>query len=306
MTQRRLRSSLTTVAVSRSSFFRHQKFRAYRTSIPPKPFQNRISISELRAKKAFLIDMDGVIYHQEKIIPGAKEALEWLQVQKKDFLFITNSSQRSPRELQAKLCRMGIEVDESRFYTSALSTAAFIASQTPHGSAFVIGEPGLLQAIYDAGYVTNDVNPDFVIVGESRHYNFDQITRAVSLVQNGARLIGTNSDLVDKKGEESQEFVPACGSLIRPIEAACQVDAFFVGKPSPMMVREALKRLNSSAADSIIIGDRMDTDILGGVQSNLQTALVLTGVSDRAIVSRFAYQPDLLLDSIASIISNPK
>jgi NagD protein len=165
----------------------------------------------------FVVDMDGVLYHMQRVIPGALDFIGWLQRSGKKFLFLTNSSERSPRELQEKLGRMGIAVDASHFYTSALATASFLHRQKPHGTAYVIGEPGLISALYDVGYSMNDSNPDYVVVGETRHYSYAAMELAVKLVRKGARLIGTNCDITDRSQDS---FVPACGALVKPIEMA--------------------------------------------------------------------------------------
>ena len=167
--------------------------------------------------RGFVIDMDGVLYHMQRVIPGALQFIAWLQAHDKKFLFLTNSSERSPRELQEKLGRMGISVHPSHFYTSALATASFLHRQRPQGTAYVIGEPGLISALYDVGYSMNDSNPDYVVVGETRHYSYAAMELAVKLVRKGARLIGTNCDITDRSQDS---FVPACGALVRPIEMA--------------------------------------------------------------------------------------
>ena len=175
------------------------------------------TLQELYAKKGFICDMDGVIYHGNRLLPGVKEFVDWLYKEEKEFLFLTNSSERSPKEVQQKLARMGLDVDESHFYTSALATAKFLASQSPKCSVYVIGAPGLVNALYDAGITMNDTNPDYVVVGETRAYNYDMILKAVSLLQKGARLVATNSDLT---GPTETGIIPACRALVAPIELA--------------------------------------------------------------------------------------
>jgi len=252
----------------------------------------------IRSKKAFICDMDGVIYHGNKLLPGVAEFVAWLKEEKKEFLFLTNSSERAPRELQEKLKRLGLEVDKKHFYTSALATAAFVASQAPGGTAYVIGETGLINALYDAGITMNDVDPDYVIVGESRNYTYENILRAVKFVQNGAKLIGTNPDLT---GPTEQGLVPATGALISPIEQATGNKAYFVGKPNPLMMRTALKKIGCRREETAIVGDRMDTDIIAGVESEIATVLVLSGCTTREEVESFAYRPDLILDGVGDI-----
>ena len=252
----------------------------------------------IRAKNAFIIDMDGVIYHGNRLLPGAAEFVAWLKSNDKKFLFLTNSSERSPAELSQKLARLGIEVDASHFYTSALATAAFLASQRPHGSAYAIGEPGLINALYEAGYTMNNVNPDYVVVGEARSYNLDTIEKAVSLVFGGARLIGTNPDLT---GPTEKGIMPACGSLLAPIELATGRKAYFVGKPNPLMMRHAIRKLGVTREETAIVGDRMDTDIVAGIESDMETVLVLSGVTAREDLDRFAYGPRHVLDGVFEI-----
>jgi len=253
----------------------------------------------IRSKKAYIIDMDGVIYHGNQLLKGAKEFVQWMDDNNKSFLFLTNSSERSPLELSQKLFRLGIEVEPNHFYTSALATASFLAAQCPGGSVYVIGEPGLIQALYDQGFTMNNVNPDYVVVGEGRGYNLEALERAVKLVDGGARLIGTNSD---KSGPiEGGVNAPACGALVAPIELATEKKAYFVGKPNPLMMRHGMRRLNSLQAETAIIGDRMDTDIQAGVESEIETILVLSGVTKREDISLFPYQPRHVLEGVFEI-----
>ena len=255
-------------------------------------------LAAIRAKNAFIIDMDGVIYHGNRLLPGAAEFVAWLKERNKKFLFLTNSSERSPAEISQKLARLGIEVDSSHFYTSALATAAFLASQKPNGSAYVIGEPGLIHAMYEAGYTMNNVNPDYVVVGEARSYTLDTIEKAVSLVLGGARLIGTNPDVT---GPGEKGLVPACGALLAPIELATGRKAYFVGKPNPLMMRHAIRKLGVTREETAIIGDRMDTDIVAGIESDMETVLVLSGVTNQTELGRFAYAPLHILEGVFEI-----
>ena len=256
-------------------------------------------MQELRDKKGFICDMDGVIYHGNRLLPGVKEFVAWLKNEGKRFLFLTNSSERSPRELQQKMARLGVDIAAEHFYTSALATASFLASQKPNGSAYVIGEAGLTNALYDAGISMNDVNPDFVVVGEARSYSMDTVQRAVNLVLSGAKLIGTNPDLT---GPIEQGVVPATGALIAPIELASGSKAYFVGKPNPLIMRHGLKRLNCNREETVIIGDRMDTDIIAGIESEIDTVLVLTGVTTVEGMKRFAYAPHYILENVGKIV----
>ena len=226
----------------------------------------------LRNKKGFICDMDGVIYHGNRLLPGVREFVDWLQREKKDFLFLTNNSGKTQRELQAKLSRMGLDIDEKHFYTSALATAKFIATQMPGARAFVIGEPGLLNALYEQGITFDD--------------------------QKGARLIGTNSDLT---GPTEQGIVPACRALVAPIELATGKEAYYIGKPNPLMMRTGLNMLGVHSNEAAIIGDRMDTDIVAGIESGLDTVLVLSGVTSREEVDRFPYRPRVILGGVGEI-----
>ncbi len=257
------------------------------------------TLEQLRAKSAFICDMDGVIYHGSRLLDGVTEFVEWLRRENKRFLFLTNSSERSPRELRQKLLRMNLDVDESHFYTSALATAAFIASQRPSAGVYVIGDSGLLNACYEVGLIMNDIDPDFVVVGETRTINFEKVERAVHLIlTKGARLVATNPD-VNGPGENG--IVPACGAMVAPIEKAANIQAYFVGKPNPLMMRHAQSRLETRREDTVIIGDRMDTDIVAGVESGMETVLVLSGVTKPDDLINFAYRPGYVLPGVGSI-----
>jgi len=252
----------------------------------------------LRKKQGFICDMDGVIYHGNHLLPGAQAFVEWLKKESKKFLFLTNSSEKSPRELKEKLDRLGIQVEATHFYTSALATASFLTSQRPNGSAYVIGEAGLINALYEAGFSMNEINPDYVVVGESRSYNYEKIEHAVKLVRNGAKLIGANPDLTDKLGKD---FAPATGALIAPIELASGTKAYFVGKPNPIMMRHGRKLLGCERQDTAIVGDRMDTDIIAGIHSDIDTVLVLSGVTSEEDLKHFAYHPRYVLSGVGDI-----
>ena len=256
-------------------------------------------MENLRNKKSFICDMDGVIYHGNRLIPRVKEFVEWLEKSGKNFLFLTNSSERSPKELAQKLARMGLKVGEEHFYTSALATASYLKSQCPDGSVYAIGEPGLTNALYEAGFAMNDINPDYVVFGETRSLNYERIEKAVKLVFNGAKLIGTNSDLTAKV---ESGIIPACRALISSIELTTGRNAYFIGKPNPLMMRHALKKLDCHRVDAAIIGDRMDTDIISGIESELDTVLVLTGVTNREDLVNFAYAPKYVLNDVGDIV----
>ena len=256
-------------------------------------------LSDLQNKKAFICDMDGVIYHGNKLLPNVHEFVGWLKKSGKDFLFLTNSSERAPRELCQKLARMGLDVSEDHFYTSALATASFLATQCPGGSAYVIGEPGLVNALYDAGISMNDYNPDYVVFGETRALSYEKIEKAVKLIQKGAKLIDTNPDIT---APVESGIIPACRALIAPLELATGVNAYYIGKPNPLIMRHALKKLGCHRVDAAIIGDRMDTDIIAGIESELDTVLVLTGVSTTENIKVFPYRPTYILGGVGDII----
>lgn len=249
-------------------------------------------------KKGFICDMDGVIYHGNALLPGVKEFIDWLQREKKEYLFLTNNSGMTPRELHQKLLRMGIDVSEEHFYTSALATAEFLKNQAPGCSVFAIGEAGLLNALYDAGITMNDVDPDYVVVGEGKTYSMESLTKAVNLIMKGSKLIGANSDV---SGPIENGIAPACGALIAPIEIATGKHAYFCGKPNPLMMRTGLRLLGCHSADAVIIGDRMDTDIIAGTESGVETVLVLSGVSTAGTVNAYAYRPTMILSGVGDI-----
>ena len=250
------------------------------------------------AIKGFICDMDGVIYHGNQILPGVREFIQWMQDENKEYLFLTNNSGYTPRELNQKLARMGLDVPEEHFYTSALATAAFLRQQAPGCSVFAIGEAGLLNALYDAGVTMNDVNPDYVVVGEGRAYSLDTLTKATNLVMNGAKLIGANSDV---SGPIENGIAPACGALVSPIEMATGRKAYFCGKPNPLMMRTGLRLLGCHSAEAVMIGDRMDTDVISGMESGMSTVLVLSGVSTRETLDTYAYRPSIVLNGVGDI-----
>ena len=253
---------------------------------------------DFNAKKGFICDMDGVIYHGNQILPGVREFIQWLHDENKEYLFLTNNSGYTPRELNQKLARMGLDVPEEHFYTSALATAAFLREQAPGCSVFAIGEAGLLNALYDAGITMNDVDPDYVIIGEGNTYNYENILKAVRLVLKGAKLIGTNSDLT---GPAEDGIIPACRAMIAPIEMATGQNAYFVGKPNPLMMRTGLRILGVHSEEAAMIGDRMDTDMVAGIESGLDTVLVLSGITSRSDIKKFPYRPRLVLDGVGDI-----
>ena len=253
--------------------------------------------------KGFICDMDGVIYHGNQILPGVAEFIQWLHETKKEYLFLTNNSGYTPRELHQKLARMGLEVSEEHFYTSALATAEFLKAQAPGCSAYVIGEAGLYNALYEAGITMNDVNPDYVVVGESKTYTLDTLTKATNLVLKGAKLIGANSDVSTPL---ENGIAPACGALVAPIEIATGKKAYFCGKPNPLMIKTGVRMLGCRSAEAVIVGDRMDTDIIAGTEIGAATVLVLSGVSTRETLKTFAYQPNVVLDGVGDIVKEAK
>ena len=255
-------------------------------------------MNQLLQKKAFICDMDGVIYHGNLLLNGVREFVDWLERTQKEYIFLTNSSERSPRELQQKLKRMGLEIGVEHFYTSALATASYLKNQCPGGSAYVIGEAGLVGALYDAGFSMNDVNPDYVVVGETSGYSFEKIVKAVMLVRNGAKLIGTNPDVT---GPIENGIAPACRALVSPIEMASGRHAYFIGKPNPLMMRTGLNMLGVHSRETVMIGDRMDTDIVAGIESGMDTVLVLSGVTSRETMAKYAYQPHYVLNGVGDI-----
>ena len=259
-----------------------------------------MDLTKLKNKKGFICDMDGVIYHGDKLLPGVKEFVEWLHKENKNYVFLTNSSERSPRELRQKLLRMGLDVAEEHFYTSALATAKFLKSQCEGGSVYAIGEPGLINALYDAGLTMNNISPDYVVMGETRSLNYEMIEHATLLVRGGAKLIGTNPDIT---GPTEKGMVPATGAVISPIEIATGKKAYYIGKPNPLMMRIGLKMLGcNSECEACIIGDRMDTDIISGIESEIDTVLVLSGVTSKEDIAKYPYRPSYVLDGVGKIV----
>lgn len=253
----------------------------------------------IRRKSGFICDMDGVIYHGNKVLDGVAEFVNWMIDNNKKFVFLTNSPEKTPHELSMKLRRMGLEVSAGHFYTSAMATAEFLHTQKPECTAYVIGEAALTKALYDQGIYMNDVNPDYVVVGETRTYNFEKIEKAIELVNKGAKLIGSNPDIT---GPTERGVMPATGSLIAPIEIATGKKAYFVGKPNPLMLRHGLRKLGCHSEEIAFIGDRMDTDIIAGIESNVDTVLVLSGVTSREDIDKFPYCPKYILNGVGDIV----
>ena len=251
------------------------------------------------AKRSVISDMDGVIYRGKTMIKGADDFVARMLESNTPFLFLTNNSEQTPLDLQRKLEGLGIHgLSEKNFITSAMATAEFLKEQRPGGSAWVIGGAGLTNALYNAGFSITENNPDYVVVGKTRHYDFDLIKRAVRLISKGARFIATNPDVVDPM-EDGLE--PACGSLLAPIELATGRKPYVVGKPNSLMMLIARKQLEARASQTIMIGDRMDTDIVGGMESGMITCLVLSGVTDRGMIDAFPYRPHHIFETIGDI-----
>jgi NagD protein len=250
--------------------------------------------------ECWLTDMDGVLVHENQAIPGAAELLRQWQDQGSPFLVLTNNSIFTPRDLSARLRTSGLHVPEDRIWTSALATADFLASQIPGGSAFVIGEAGITTALHEAGYIMTETTPDYVVVGETRNYSFEAITKAIRLINDGARFIVTNPDAT---GPSAEGVLPATGAIAALITKATGRAPYVVGKPNPMMFRSAMNRIGAHSENTAMIGDRMDTDIIAGIEGGLYTILVMTGISDRAEIERYPFRPDEVIPSVAALVA---
>ncbi|OAB88549.1 HAD-IIA family hydrolase [Janibacter melonis] len=248
---------------------------------------------------AWLTDMDGVLVHEEQAIPGAADFIAALRGSGVRYQVLTNNSIYTPRDLRARLLHSGIDVPEEAIWTSALATATFLAEQRPHGSAFVVGEAGLTTALHEAGYTMTPRDPDYVVLGETRTYSFEAITAAIRLVERGARFIATNPDV---SGPSPQGTLPATGSVAALITAATGRQPYYVGKPNPLMMRTALNRIEAHSEHTVMVGDRMDTDVIGGQEAGMRTVLVLTGSTSRDQVETFPYRPTRVADSIADLV----
>ena len=243
--------------------------------------------------------MDGVLVHEGKLVPGADAFLDALRSRGRTFLILTNNSIYSARDLSARLRHVGLDVPPGSLWTSAEATAAFLDAQRPGGTAFVVGEAGLTTALHEAGYVLTDQNPDYVVLGETRSYSFEVITQAIRLVESGARFIATNPD---PTGPSLEGSLPATGSVAALIERATGVSPYFIGKPNPLMMREALNSLGAHSESTVMVGDRMDTDVVAGIEAGLQTILVLSGVTSQSDVDRFPYRPSRVVGSVADLV----
>jgi NagD protein len=249
-----------------------------------------------REIRSWLIDMDGVLVHEEQIIPGADRFLAALREREEPYLVLTNNSIYTRRDLAARLSASGLAVPEESIWTSALATASFLEDQRPGGSAFVIGESGLTTALHSSGYTMTERNPDYVILGETRTYSFERITQAIRLIEAGARFIATNPD---PTGPSPHGSLPATGSVAALISRATSVEPYYVGKPNPLMMRSALNAIDAHSETTAMIGDRMDTDVVAGLEAGLHAILVLSGVATRAAAERFPYRPSRIIDSVA-------
>jgi NagD protein len=252
-----------------------------------------------RAIRSWLMDMDGVLVREEQAIPGADRFLARLSELETRFLVLTNNSIYTPRDLSARLAASGLPVPENAIWTSALATARFLSGQRPRGSAFVIGEAGLTTALHDAGYTLTDRNPDYVVLGETRTYSFERITRAIRLIADGARFIATNPDAT---GPSLDGPLPATGSVAALVSRATGIEPYFVGKPNPLMMRSALNAIDAHSETAAMIGDRMDTDIISGLEAGMETILVLTGVTTREQAERHPYRASRIVDSVADLL----
>ena len=249
--------------------------------------------------ECWLTDMDGVLVHENEPLPGAAALLEQWRTQGNPYLVLTNNSIFTPRDLSARLRASGLNVPEESIWTSALATAAFLKSQSPGGSAFVIGEAGITTALHEAGFIMTETNPDYVVVGETRNYSFEAITKAIRLIGGGARFIATNPDAT---GPSADGPMPATGAIAALITKATGMDPYIVGKPNPMMFRSAMNKIGAHSENTAMIGDRMDTDIVAGIEAGLHTILVLTGISDEAEINRYPFRPDEILSGVHELV----
>ena len=249
----------------------------------------------------WLTDMDGVLVHEGKALDGAAELIKQWQDSNTPFLVLTNNSIYTPRDLSARLRAGGLDVPEDRIWTSALATADFLKSQNPRGTAYVIGESGLTQALHDVGYVQTDTDPDYVVLGETRNFSFENLTKAIRLINAGARFIATNPDAT---GPSAEGVLPATGAVAALITKATGKDPYIVGKPNPMMFRSAMRKIGAHSQSTGMIGDRMDTDVVAGIEAGLHTILVLTGISDEAEIQKYPFRPTEILMSVADLVKH--
>ncbi|MEN9608543.1 MAG: hypothetical protein RLZZ06_474 [Actinomycetota bacterium] len=253
-----------------------------------------------RKIECWLTDMDGVLVHEGVALPGAADVIKQWQAEGLRFLVLTNNSIYTPRDLAARLRSTGLDIPEESIWTSALATAEFLRSQKPKGTAYVIGEAGMTTALHEVGYIQTDVNPDYVVLGETRNFNFDMLTKAIRLINNGSRFIATNPDAT---GPSAEGPLPATGSVAALITKATGKEPYIVGKPNPMMFRSAMNKINAHSETTGMIGDRMDTDVVAGIEAGLHTVLVLTGIADDVEIAKYPFRPNEILNSIADLLN---
>jgi NagD protein len=256
-------------------------------------------MADRRKIECWLTDMDGVLVYEGQALPGASELIKQWQANGQRFLVLTNNSIYTPRDLSARLQATGLNIPEESIWTSALATAAFLKSQKPIGSAYVIGEAGMTTALHEIGYVQTDVNPDYVVLGETRNFSFENLTKAIRLIAAGARFIATNPDAT---GPSAEGIMPATGSVAALITKATGREPYIVGKPNPMMFRTAMNKISAHSETTGMIGDRMDTDVVAGIESGLHTVLVLTGIADAAEIEKYPFRPNEILNSVADLL----
>jgi NagD protein len=259
------------------------------------------AVPDPKPVESWMSDMDGVLVHEGKLIPGADAFVERLRKSGTPFLVLTNNSIYTPRDLRFRLLNTGLDIPVEAIWTSAMATSAFLHSQRPEGSAYVIGEAGMTTALHEIGYVLTSTSPDYVVLGETRTYSFSAITTAIRLIQGGARFVATNPDAT---GPSTEGDLPATGAVAAMISKATGVQPYFVGKPNPLMMRAALNKLQAHSESTVMIGDRMDTDVVAGLEAGMRTVLVLTGITRAADVDRFPFRPGRIVDSIADLVDD--
>lgn len=262
-----------------------------------------MTISSEEPILSYLTDMDGVLVHENHMVPGADKFLAELRDNEIPFLVLTNNSIYTARDLSARLKHTGLDIPVDAIWTSALATATFLQDQRPNGTAYVVGESGLTTALHEIGYVLTDSEPDYVVLGETRTYSFEAITTAIRLIAAGARFIATNPDAT---GPSREGILPATGSVAALITQATGKKPYYVGKPNPLMMRSALRRIGAHSQSSVMIGDRMDTDVIAGLEAGMRTILVTTGISTPALVEQFPYRPTTILPSVAALVGKTK
>ncbi len=265
----------------------------------PTPERDEVTPPEPDEPTSYLIDMDGVLVHEDQAIPGADRFLARLHQHGHRFLLLTNNSLYTQRDLSARLASSGLDVSPESIWTSALATTRFLSSQRPEGRAYVVGEAGLTTALHEAGYVLTERDPDYVVLGETRTYSFESITRAIRMIRGGARFIATNPD---PTGPSPEGVLPATGSVAALVTRATGAKPYFVGKPNPLMMRSALRAIGAHSESTVMIGDRMDTDVIAGLEAGMETVLVLSGVTERDEIDRFPYLPTRVVDSVADLV----